>query len=159
MPTCFFKRFLPFALTLIVGVLLGKFLGAGLHSVRQSSQQRIVSFAGGVGAGWNGSSSNGATYDRPFNPKEVDQKARLLYRLEPQYTEEARENAVEGTVVLRAIISRRGEVMNIRVVNGLPYGLTEKAVEAAREIRFAPAIKDGRAVQQYIQIEYNYSLF
>jgi TonB family protein len=79
--------------------------------------------------------------------------------MEPQYTEEARENAVSGTVVLRAVFSASGDVTNIRVVSGLPYGLTESAVEAAREIRFSPAVKDGRPVSQYIQIEYNFNLY
>jgi hypothetical protein len=44
-------------------------------------------------------------------------------------------------------------------VSGLPYGLTEKAIAAARQIRFQPAMKDGRAVSQFIQIEYNFNLY
>jgi TonB family protein len=62
-------------------------------------------------------------------------------------------------VVLRAVISASGQATNIRVMTGLPYGLTENAIEAARQIRFTPAMKDGQAVPQYIQIEYNFSLF
>ncbi|MDT5063660.1 MAG: oligo,6-glucosidase [Acidobacteriota bacterium] len=96
---------------------------------------------------------------RPFAPLDVDKKARVIARPEPQYTEEARENQVEGTVVLRAVFSSTGEVTNIRVVSGLPDGLTEKAVEAAHKITFSPALKDGHAVSQYIQIEYNFNLY
>jgi TonB family protein len=94
---------------------------------------------------------------RIFKPSEVDSKARILSRPEPQYTEEARKNQVSGTVVLRAVFSSDGTVTNIRTVSGLPNGLTEKAMEAARQIRFAPATKDGRTVSQYIQIEYNFN--
>jgi TonB family protein len=155
MPTCFFKRFLPFALTLMIGLLLWKFLGAsGLHPARTATPQ-ASGFAHGSGAGWGGEVDD----SRTFNPKEVDQKARILFRAEPIYTEEARENMVEGTVVLRAIFSSTGQVENIRVVSGLPFGLTEKSVDAARRIQFAPAMKDGRAVSQYIQIEYNFHLY
>ncbi|MDT5059855.1 MAG: hypothetical protein QOH63_562, partial [Acidobacteriota bacterium] len=44
-------------------------------------------------------------------------------------------------------------------VSGLPNGLTERAIAAARQIRFTPAMKDGHAVSQYIQIEYNFNLY
>ncbi|MCA1557848.1 MAG: energy transducer TonB [Acidobacteria bacterium] len=86
-------------------------------------------------------------------------KARILSRPEPQYTEAARRNQVTGTVILRAIFSANGSVTSIKAVKGLPDGLTEKAIAAARQIRFVPAQKDGRAVSQYIQIEYNFNLY
>jgi TonB family protein len=154
MPTCFFKRFLPFALTLVIGLLLGKFLGASdLPPARIAPQQSGIAF--GSGSGRRVEPGVGRT----FNPKEVDQKARILFRAEPQYTEEARDHMLEGTVVLRAIFSSTGRVENIRVVSGLPYGLTEESVDAARQIEFSPAMKDGQPVSQYIQIEYNFRLF
>jgi TonB family protein len=111
---------------------------------------------GGVGGG-NG--NNGTDYSRTFTTREVNVKARILSRPEPQYTEEARKNQVSGTVVLRAVFSSSGQVTNIRAVSGLPYGLTERAIAAARQIRFTPAMKDGRPVSQYIQIEYNFNLY
>ena len=114
---------------------------------------------GGGGPG-GGRGNNGEDYaNRIFNPKDVTVKARILSRPEPQYTEEARKNQVSGTVVLRAVFSSGGQVTNIRTVSGLPYGLTERAIAAARMIRFSPAMKDGRAVSQYIQIEYNFNLY
>jgi outer membrane biosynthesis protein TonB len=54
---------------------------------------------------------------------------------------------------------RTGRVTNIRTVSGLPYGLTEKAINAARKIYFLPAIKDGRRVPQYIRVEYNFNIY
>jgi TonB family protein len=114
---------------------------------------------GGGGAG-GGTGNNGLDYaNRIFKPNEVSSKARILSRPEPQYTEEARKNQVSGTVVLRAVFSSNGTVTNIRTVSGLPNGLTERAMAAARQIRFAPATKDGHAVSQYIQIEYNFNLY
>ena len=111
----------------------------------------------GGGTGFNGEAP--IDYNRTFSPREVTQKARILSRPEPQYTEEARKNQVSGTVVLRAVFSSSGQVTGIRAVSGLPYGLTERAIAAARQIRFQPAMKDGRAVSQYIQIEYNFNLY
>ena len=60
---------------------------------------------------------------------------------------------------MRAVFSAGGSVTNIKAVKGLPDGLTEKAIAAARQIRFVPAQKDGRNVSQYIQIEYNFNLY
>ncbi|MCA1626272.1 MAG: energy transducer TonB [Acidobacteria bacterium] len=50
------------------------------------------------------------------------QKARILSKPEPQYTEEARKNQITGTVVLRAVFTSGGQVTNIRSVSGLPFG-------------------------------------
>jgi len=94
-----------------------------------------------------------------YRLNQVDQRARVLSKPEPQYTEEARRNQITGTVVLRVIFSSFGEVTNIRAIQVLPFGLTEKAISAARQIRFAPAMRDGRPVSVYMQLEYNFNLY
>jgi TonB family protein len=71
----------------------------------------------------------------------------------------ARQNAIKGNVILRAIFDAKGYVNYIRVVKGLPDGMTERAVMAARNIRFIPAIREGGFVSQYVQIEYNFNLY
>ena len=93
-----------------------------------------------------------------YKGKDVDLKARLLTKPEPAYTEKARHNKVEGTVIIKAVLSKTGRVENIQVVASLPYGLTEQAIKAARKIRFVPATKDGKAVSTWIQLEYNFAL-
>ena len=92
--------------------------------------------------------------ERVYSPREVTRKARIRSRPEPEYTSEARAKGVSGVVVIKAVFSSDGKVTNIRVIKELPYGLTEEAVRAARQIKFDPAIKDGREVSQHIQIEY-----
>jgi TonB family protein len=110
---------------------------------------------GGGGAGGGG----GGDPNRVFSGKDVTSKARVLSKPEPQYTEEARKNQITGTVVLRAVFTSGGQVTNIRSVSGLPFGLTERAIAAARQIKFSPAMKDGRPVSMYIQLEYNFNLY
>jgi TonB family protein len=112
---------------------------------------------GGGGAGGGG--GGGDDPNRVYTTKDVSSKARILSRPEPQYTEEARRNQVTGTVVLRAVFGANGAVSSIKAIKGLPDGLTEKAIAAARQIKFVPAQKDGRSVSQYIQIEYNFNLY
>lgn len=133
------------------------------------SPRPVTPTAGGVGVG-SGSGNNeefGPPVPRSapkyeankiYKPSEVSSKARIISRPKPVYTEEARNHKVSGTVVLRAIFRSDGGVTDIRTVSGLPYGLTERAVEAAKKIKFRPATVEGRPVSQYIQIEYNFIL-
>jgi TonB family protein len=111
------------------------------------------------GGGGPGGGGGGTDYNKVFSGKDVTSKARVLSKPEPQYTEEARKNQVTGTVVLRAVFTSGGQVTNIRAVSGLPNGLTERAIAAARSIKFVPATKDGHPVSMYIQLEYNFNLY
>ncbi len=111
--------------------------------------------AGGGGPGGGG----GGDYSRIFTGKDVTSKARLLSKPEPQYTEDARKNQIVGTVVLKVVFASSGQVTNIRTVSGLPYGLTERAIAAARQIKFVPATKDGHQVSMWMQLEYNFNLY
>lgn len=111
--------------------------------------------AGGGGPGGGG----GGDYSRIFTGKEVTAKARLISKPEPQYTEDARKNQITGTVVLKVVFASSGQVTNIRTVSGLPYGLTERAIAAARQIKFVPATKDGHQVSMWMQLEYNFNLY
>lgn len=97
--------------------------------------------------------------DRVYPNMQVTERARVLSKPEPQYTEDARRNLVMGTVVLRVVFSRTGEVTNIRATQALPFGLTERAIAAARLIRFRPATRDGRPVNVFMQLEYNFNLY
>lgn len=94
-----------------------------------------------------------------YAPKETDTKARVVSKPEPSYTESARNHQTTGTVVLRCILGANGRVFGIRVVTSLPNGLTERAIQAARQIRFIPATKDGKPVSMYVQLEYNFNLY
>ena len=93
-----------------------------------------------------------------FSPKEVDVKAEILTRPEPGYTREARRVGVQGNVVLRVLLLPNGKIDRVRVVRRVPYGLTENAIRAACEIKFKPAIKAGKEVSQWVQVEYAFRL-
>lgn len=103
--------------------------------------------------------SGDPTLTKVYNPRQVETKARVLSKPEPSYTEAARQKQVSGTVVIRCIFAFDGKVRGIRVVEGLPEGLTLRSVEAARRIKFIPATINGKPVSQYIQIEYNFNLY
>src|SRR5207253_2673968 len=92
-------------------------------------------------------------YSRIFSGKEVYTKFRILEKPEPTYTEAARKNLITGTIVLRALLSSAGTVTNVQVVSGLPDGLNERAIAAAKMIRFVPATKNGHPVSMWMQLE------
>lgn len=111
--------------------------------------------------GGGGSPGNNPNDDinRIFKQTEVNVRARVVSKPEPQYTEEARRNQITGTVILSVIFSRTGQVTNIRPLQTLCCGLTEKAIVAARQIRFVPATRSGQTVSVYMQLEYNFNLY
>src|SRR5215207_1208269 len=111
------------------------------------------------GGGPGGGGGGGIDYARPFKQNEVTRKAVITFKPEPGFTEDARKNNVTGVVRLRAILHASGGIQGISVVKGLPDGLTEKAISAARQIRFTPAEKDGRSVSQYVVLEYNFNIY
>lgn len=89
----------------------------------------------------------------------VDRKALLIMKLEPSYTDEARNSKTTGTVVLRAVFSARGTVTDIVTMSALPDGLTERAIESVKKIKFIPAVKDGKYVSTPMQFEFNFALY
>lgn len=93
-----------------------------------------------------------------FSAKEVTTKVRVLSKPEPQYTNDARAMGVTGKVVLRCIFTADGAVKHFLIVRGLPAGLTEQSIGAARRIKFVPATKNGRPVSTYIQLEYHFRI-
>ena len=103
--------------------------------------------------------NNPADPDKVFSATLVTERARVIAKPEPQYTEEARRTQITGTVILRVVFSRSGQVTNIRAMQSLGGGLTEKAMAAARQIRFTPATRNGQPVSMYMQLEYNFNLY
>ncbi len=49
-----------------------------------------------------------------------------------------------------------GQINQVRVVKGLPFGLTERAIAAARLIKFEPAELDGKKVSYLLAVVYNF---
>jgi len=114
---------------------------------------------GGRSGAPGGDNPNPDDPDRVYTSPQVTTRARVISKPEPRYTEEARRAQITGTVILRVVFSRTGQVTNIRPVQSLLGGLTEKAIAAARQIRFVPATRNGQAVSMYMQLEYNFNLY
>jgi TonB family protein len=82
----------------------------------------------------------------------------VIYRVEPQYSEDARKARYQGTVTLEAIVHKDGTVEIVRVVRPVGYGLDENAQRALRQWKFKPAMKNGQPVDVVLNVEVNFNL-
>jgi TonB family protein len=82
----------------------------------------------------------------------------LLQRVEPAYPERLRQARIEGTVVLEAMITERGEVTGLRVSSSTNPELEEPAVAAVSQWRYKPATLRGEAVPVYLTITTKFRL-
>ncbi len=82
----------------------------------------------------------------------------LTYKVEPEYSEEARKAKYQGTVLLYIEVNERGLPQNPRVIRAMGMGLDEKAIEAVMKWRFQPGRKDGKPVTVMAQVEVNFRL-
>jgi len=81
-----------------------------------------------------------------------------IFSPDPHYPEEARHARVQGVVILQTIIDKVGNVTDVRVLKGLPSGLTEAAVAAVSSWRFKPATLEGKPVAVYYLVTVSFSV-
>jgi TonB family protein len=83
---------------------------------------------------------------------------KIISKVEPQYTEEARDAKIEGSVTLKAEVTPAGVAENIVVVKSLDPGLDANAITAVSQWRFEPGMKDGESVTVAVNIQINFHL-
>ena len=81
-----------------------------------------------------------------------------IFKVEPEYSEEARAAGFQGTVLMSLVVDAEGAPTQIRVVRSLGMGLDEKAVEAVGKWKFRPGMKDGKPVAVFVNVEVNFRL-
>jgi TonB family protein len=82
----------------------------------------------------------------------------LQHKVEPEYSEPARQRKFQGTVVLLITVNTDGKVGDMHVLRTLGLGLDEKAIEAVEQWKFIPGTKDLVAVPMQAQVEVNFRL-
>lgn len=83
----------------------------------------------------------------------------VTYKPKPSYTDAARQNQVQGKVALRVTFLASGGIGNISTVKGLPNGLTEQAIAAARAMRFTPAMVNGVRRDTVRTVEFSFAIY
>lgn len=87
----------------------------------------------------------------------VMMEGNLLYKVQPVYPPMARAARVQGTVVLRAIISKGGTIENLQVASGHPL-LVQAAMDAVRQWRYRPYVLNSEPVEVETQVTVNFIL-
>ena len=139
---------------------------AGAESrARAADPAPAAASASGTGTGLGkgdgsgiGDGSGGGMGGGPYRPGSGVLPPRLLREVKAGYTEEARRANLEGEVVLEIVVRRDGSVSDVKLLNGLPSGLNERAIAAVRQWRFAPATRLGQAVDVIVEVAVEFKL-
>ena len=83
---------------------------------------------------------------------------KLIYKVEPKYTDEARDAKLDGAVILSLVVRADGTASDLVVKRGLGLGLDQAAVDAGKQWKFQPATKDDKPVNVAATIEVNFRL-
>ncbi|HEY3972257.1 MAG TPA: energy transducer TonB [Candidatus Sulfotelmatobacter sp.] len=117
---------------------------------------------GGVGSGKGpgfGPGEGGGTGGGIFHVGGGVSPPRPIYNPEPEFSEEARKAKYQGVCTLGLIVGTDGRPSNIRVLSSLGMGLDERAIEAVKNWKFEPAMKDGHPVRVEIAVEVDFHLY
>jgi TonB family protein len=100
------------------------------------------------GPGGDGSTSVQGAFTAP----------KVIYQVDPEFSEEARRAKHYGTVILVVDVDPTGHAVNVRIARSLGLGLDERAVEAVSRWRFQPGMRSGKPVTVSATIEVNFHL-
>ena len=135
----------------------------------KESESRGPGAGGGAGSGTGtglgsgdgsgiGDGSGGGMGGGPYRPGSGITPPQILKEVKADYTEDARRRGVEGEVVLEIVVRRDGSVGDVKLLNGLPSGLNERAIAAVRQWRWAPARRLGQAVDVVVEVAVEFKL-
>ena len=117
---------------------------------------------GGLGSGNGngiGPGSGGNTGGGVYHVGGGVSAPKLIYQVDPEFSEEARKAKFSGNVEVYLIVDEQGNPTHIRVARGVGMGLDEKAVEAVRQYKFKPSMQNGKPVKSDIYVDVNFQIF
>jgi TonB family protein len=115
----------------------------------------------GEGDGYGDGRGSGIAGAPPKAPPAggVTSPFRIISKPRATYTDAARTNNVQGSVLVKVTLLASGQVGSVAVVRGLPHGLSERAIAAAKQIRFEPKKVNGAPVSVTQTFEYTFSIY
>jgi periplasmic protein TonB len=145
----------------------GLLLQTPVEPVEHDSQGPGTGSGVGLGAGTGlgsgdgrgvGPGSSGGIGGGPYRAGSGIEPPRVLREVKADYTEDARKRGVAGDVVLEIVVRRDGSVGDVKILQGLGGGLNERAVQAVRQWRFAPAVRLGAPVDVIVEVAVEFKL-
>ena len=86
-------------------------------------------------------------------------RIRIVAKPLAMYTDKARKTKTKGTVTLRIEFLANGSVGDIELVKGLPNGLSENAIDAAKKMVFLPSRLNGKPVNTKLTVQYGFNIY
>ena len=83
----------------------------------------------------------------------------LLHSVDPEYSKKARRKKFSGDVKIALVVDENGAPQEVHVEHGVGFGLDEKAVEAVKQYRFKPALRNGKPVAMPLYVVINFRIF
>lgn len=95
---------------------------------------------------------------------QADKPPRILSRPRPAYTDEARKDNIQGVVLVKVTFEADGNIGKVTDVsenaeNLRKSGLVNAAIEAAKKIKFEPAMKNGKPAKVTQIMQYRFTLY
>lgn len=156
----FFKRAVPFVLALAMGIAAAwLFVAKEVLPVKPEDQNEGKCLSAGHPL---------PCLDKPaekFETRPSDASCpatcgvKILSKRRADYTDAARQNNIQGNVTLRVTFLASGEIGGITTISGLPDGLTEQAIAAAREIKFQPAVRNSVPYTKTMVVQYGFTIY
>jgi TonB family protein len=133
----------------------GKVASAGFESAAGPGAGGAGGPRGQVQSGGFDDARAASAAPRPAARPEPDPQvpAEIISKPKPVYTQEARDLRLEGEVLLEVLFTAAGDVRVLRLIQGLGHGLDESAKRAAEQIRFKPALRDGKPVDSRARVQ------
>ena len=144
-------RVIPFALTFTFSILVGLALPSFFNREEPPKSPNGIDSAQGRSEVFPAATIS--TIRGPNSP------LRITFQPKARYTDEARTGNIEGAVRLKITLLADGTVGDITTVTGLPHGLTEMAIAAARRIKFEPKMVNDEPVSVVITREYTFTIY
>jgi TonB family protein len=118
---------------------------------------------GGAGSGTGGGIGSGSGSGGPPGPPPAvireSTPVKIISKPKAPYTDQARQNNVQGSVTLKITFLANGQVGGVTAVTRLPYGLTENAIAAAKQIRVEPKKVNGVPVTTTMTFQYGFNIY
>ncbi|HMO82280.1 MAG TPA: energy transducer TonB [Pyrinomonadaceae bacterium] len=141
---------------------MGSGAGTGQGTGRGTGTGSGTGSGSGSGTGTGdgpGTGSGAGDRPPPVRPTGPSSPLRILSQPRPGYTEAARREQIQGKVILRVTFLASGQIGSIQTVRGLPHGLTENAIAAARSMRFEPRMDNGQRMSVTRNVEYTFTIY
>lgn len=158
----FWKTIFPFALAVGFGLLAVNLLQKENLIVTRQEKGFIKVVPPQTGTGSSGSDTGLSPFYTSNSPQFCYLKSdsiQIRSKPRPKYTDTARQNQVQGKVMLRVTFLASGQIGKISPITNLPDGLTEEAIAVAKLIKFKPQMRNKKPITITKTVEYNFILY